>query len=145
MIEKYSNRFTYVIVGVIFILLISLTLYTRWRNNEYKNYAQTFKGETIGLTIRIKRSGKSSFLRYYFYTNNNKILGAASIANSNLVGKFYKVKYDLSDPKKGHYIVLKNELRPDSITLINAGFTKRKIYIYDAGVSCKYIEELRWE
>lgn len=145
MINRDDNKFTYIILGISFFLLISLALFTNFRENKYEKYAKKFKGETIGLTMRIKRSGRSSFLRYCFYANNEKVLGGAPIVNASLVGKFYKVKYDLNDPKKGHYIVLKNELRPDSVTLVNAGFTKRKIYKYDAGRSCKYIEELRWE
>ncbi|GIQ60552.1 hypothetical protein Flavo103_36880 [Flavobacterium collinsii] len=145
MIEKNDNKFIFIMTGVFLVSIISLTLFSRLRKNEYATYAKTFKGETIGLTIRIKSSGRSSFLRYYFYANDKRILGGASIVNPNLVGNFYKVKYDLNDPEKGHCIILNYELKPDSITLVNAGFVKRKKYIYDAGVSCKYIEEVRWE
>ena len=64
--------------------------------------------------------------------------------NDNLLNKFYKVKYDINNPG-GNYIVLEKELKPDSITLVKAGFTKTKYYIYDGGVSCRYIEKSKWK
>jgi len=133
--------------GLIFVLTIVIlsVLFFRYHSQEYDKYKKTFKGETIGLTIRIKYSSKTKSLRYCFYSNGKKILGNSSIANYDLVNKFYKVKYDMNNPEKGHYIILKEELRPDSITLVKAGFTKTKYYIYDAGVTCKYIEKTKWK
>lgn len=72
-------------------------------------------------------------------------MGSASLANPDLVNKFYRVKYDPNSPEKGHAIILSEELKPDSITLVKAGFTKTKYYIYDAGATCKYIENSKWK
>ncbi|OIV42901.1 hypothetical protein [Flavobacterium johnsoniae] len=145
MTEEHNNKLGYVMASVFLVVLISFMLFSHYRGNENKKYRKTFKGETIGLTLRIKQAGKSHFLRYCFYSGGKKILGGASIVDYNLVNKFYKVKYDLDNPEKGHYIILKEELKPDSISLVNAGFTKVKYYKYDAGVTCKYIENSKWK
>ena len=130
--------------GLIFILIVVIlsVLFFRHDSNEYEKYKKTFKGETIGYTTRIKHR-KTSSLRYYFYTNK-KVLSEVSSRDYNLVDKFYKVKYDLNNPEE-NYIVLEEELKPDSISLVKAGFTKTKYYIYDAGVTCKYIEKSKWK
>ncbi len=131
-----------IFVSVIIVSTVYFLLKNPNRNDDYK---KTFKGETIGLTLRIKSSGKTHYLRYCFYSDKKKILGGAAIVDYNLVNKFYKVKYDLDNPEKGHYIILNKELKPDSITLVKAGFTKTKYYIYDDGVTCKYIEKSKWK
>ena len=128
---------------VICIIVILFILIVRYNSNEQDEYEKTFKGETIGLATRIKHSGKTSFLRYYFYTNK-KVLSEVSSRDNHLVDKFYKIKYDLNKPEE-NYIVLEQELSPDSLTLVKAGFTKMKYYIYDAGVTCKYIEKSKWK
>ncbi|KIA98982.1 MULTISPECIES: hypothetical protein [unclassified Flavobacterium] len=133
-----------IFIAVIIISTVHFLFKNAHRNDEHR-YRKTFKGETIGLTLRIKQSGKSQYLRYCFYSGKKKILGGASIVDYNLVNKFYKVKYDLDNPEKGHYIILKEELKPDSISLVKAGFTKVKYYTYDGGVTCKYIEGSKWK
>ena len=85
-------------------------------------------------------------MQYYFYVNK-RIVSKVSVGNntdSTVLNKFYKVKYDLNNPEE-NYIVLEEELEPDSISLVKAGFTKTKYYIYDAGITCKYIEKSKWK
>ncbi len=132
------------LIGITFIGLIFLSVFfSNKKGDEYNEYKKTFKGETIALATRIKHAGKTSSLRYYFYTDK-KVLSEVSSRDYDLVDKFYKVKYDLNNPDE-NYIVLEEELKPDSITLVKAGFTKTKYYIYDAGVTCKYIEYSKWK
>jgi len=139
---KQYNKLKYFIVAF-FISLLSVIVFTECREKRNHEYGKTFKGETIGLTLRIKKSGKSSFLRYCFYVDNKKILGGAAKADHNLVNKFYKVRYDLNNPEKGHFIILR-ELKPDSITLVKAGFTKTKYYEYD-DVKVEYLGKWKWK
>ena len=132
------------IMGIIFFALIFLSVVFSIKNgNKYDEYKKTFKGETIGLATRFERKGKRDYLRYYFYTNK-KISSEIYSEDEGLVDKFYKVKYDLNNPEE-HYIILEDELKPDSISLVKAGFTKTKYYIYDGGVTCKYIEKSKWK
>lgn len=127
------------VIGVIFFTVLFLAaIFSIKRSNEYDEYKKTFKGEAIGFATRIKSSGETSSLRYYFYINK-KFLSEVSSRDYNLVNKFYKVKYDLNNPEE-NYIVLEEELKPDSISLVKAGFTKVKYYTYDGGVTCKYVE-----
>jgi len=142
--DKRDLNKTEKIVGIIFFALIFLSVVFSIKNgNKYDEYKKTFKGETIGLTTRFERKGKRDYLRYYFYANK-KILSEIYSKDDGLVDKFYKVKYDLNNPEE-NYIVLEEKLEPDSISLVKAGFTKTKYYIYDAGVTCKYIEYSKWK
>jgi len=139
--EEHNNN-NLINLGIsLFFGLIILLIYSLYYEGEYK---KTLKEETIGLATRIKQ-GRQKTLRYYFYYDKKRILGSASLANPNLVNKFYRVKYDPNNPEKGHAIILNEELQPDSITLVKAGFIKTKYYIYDAGVTCKYIEYSKWK
>ena len=123
--------------------LILSSLYFLYKNSRnVDEYKKTFSGEAIGLTTRIK-SGKAHVLRYYFYDSNKKILSGVSNGNYDLVNKFYKVKYDLNAPEK-NMIFLKEELKPDSIALVKAGFTKTKYYEYD-DVKAEYLGKWKWK
>ncbi|WP_316635309.1 hypothetical protein [uncultured Flavobacterium sp.] len=127
------------------IVTIVLLLYLIY-NNQEDDYPKSFKGETIGLLTRIKSDDEYGYsLQYYFYLDK-KIRSVIYVKkyDTKAFNKFFKVKYDTDDPEK-NYIVLEQELEPDSITLVKAGFTKTKYYIYDAGVSCKYIEKSKWK
>lgn len=128
---------------VFFTLVILFVFFVNKYVKEYSEYRKTFKGEAIGLATKIKRSNKHTYLKYYFYSNK-RVLGEISSTDYELVNKFYKVKYDLNNPEE-NYIVLEKELKPDSIALVKAGFTKIKYYIYDGGVTCKYIEKSKWK
>ncbi|PIF32639.1 hypothetical protein CLU81_3188 [Flavobacterium sp. 9] len=141
---KGNNINTDLIGPILFCGIMFLLFFLSHKDaDEYNKYEKTFKGETIGLATRFERKGKIDYLRYYFYANK-KILSEIYSNDDNLVNKFFRVKYDLNNPEKGNYIVLE-ELKPDSITLVKAGFTKTKYYIYDGGVTCKYIEKSKWK
>jgi len=141
---KRNDINTNLIGPILLIAIIFLLFFLSSKDaNEYNQYKKTFKGETIGFVTRIEREGKRDYLKYYFYSGR-KILSEVLSEDSGLVNKFYKVKYDLDKPEE-HYIVLDEELKPDSISLVKAGFTKTKYYIYDAGVTCKYIEYSKWK
>lgn len=138
--EEDNNILINIMISLFLGLIISI-IFSLYYKGEYK---KPLNGETIGFATRIKQ-GRQSTLRYYFYVDEKRILGSASLANPDLVNKFYRVKYDLNNPEKGYSIILNEELKPDSITLVKAGFTKTKYYIYDDGVSCKYIENSKWK
>jgi hypothetical protein len=143
--EKQSNdKFWNLKMAILLSIFLSgsLIIYTHFRTTQVDSYKKTFKGESIALTTRIKKD-KVSFLKYYFYSDY-KILSSVKNGNHEFVNKFYKVKYNLKNPKE-NYIVLDKELKPDSITLVKAGFTKIKYYIYDAGVTSKYMEKSKWK
>ena len=141
---KETNINTNLIGPILLIAIIFLLFFLASKDaNEYNEYMKTFKGETIGFVTRIEREGKRDHLKYYFYSGR-KILSEVSSRECKLVNKFFKVKYDLNNPEN-NYIVLEEELEPDSISLVKAGFTKIKYYIYDAGVTCKYIENSKWK
>jgi hypothetical protein len=132
------------IIGISLLAIIFLfSVFSNKNAKKHDEYDKNLKGETIGLTTRIRYNRNTSYLRYYFYTNK-RILSEVSIRDYGRVNKFYKVKYDLNNPEE-NYIVLEEELKPDSISLVKAGFTKTKYYIYDAGVTCKYIENSKWK
>lgn len=141
---KEMNINTNLIAPILLIAIIFLWIFLSSKDaKEYNEHKKTFKGETIGFVTRIVREGKRDYLKYYFYSGR-KILSEVSSRDFDLVDKFYKVKYDLNNPED-NYIVLEEELEPDSISLVKAGFTKTKYYIYDAGVTCKYIEHSKWK
>jgi hypothetical protein len=141
---KGNDINTNLIGPILLIAIIFLLFFLSSKDaNEYNQYKKTFRGETIGFVTRIEREGKRDYLKYYFYSGR-KILSEVLSEDSGLVNKFYKVKYDLDKPEE-HYVVLDEELKPDSISLVKAGFTKTKYYIYDAGVTCKYIEYSKWK
>ncbi|TDO78110.1 hypothetical protein EV143_103357 [Flavobacterium chryseum] len=145
---KGTNINTNLVGPILLIVIIFLLFFLASKDaNEYNEYKKTFKGETIGFVTRIDdRRKKRDYLKYYFYSGK-KILSEISTREHNgydLINKFYKVKYNINNPEE-NYIILEEKLEPDSISLVKAGFTKTKYYIYDAGVSCKYIEKSKWK
>ncbi|CAC9972780.1 hypothetical protein [Flavobacterium panici] len=131
------------IVFFILIGLLGLSIY--YHKDDYSNRRKSFKGEAIGLSTRFKYGRKVTYLQYYFYLDK-KIISKISVEkyDPTLLNKFYKVKYHLNKPEEND-LILEEELQPDSITLVKAGFTKTKYYFYDAGVTCKYIEKSKWK
>ena len=128
---------------ILFAIIFLLFFLSHKDADEYNKYEKTFKGETIGLATRIEHKGKRDYLRYYFYVNK-KILSEIYSKDDNHVNKFFKVKYDLNNPEKGNYIILEEELKPDSLALVRAGFTKTKYYTYD-DVKAEYLGEWKWK
>ncbi|WP_264532131.1 hypothetical protein [Flavobacterium sp. N502540] len=141
--ERNDAKVNYLAVAGFIIAIMLMILFSRKNADESEKYGKTFKGETIGFTTRIEHEGKRDYLKYYFYSDR-KILSAVLSRDYDLVNKFYKVKYDLNNPEE-NYIVLEEELKPDSLSLVKAGFVKTKYYFYDAGVTCKYIEKSKWK
>jgi replicative superfamily II helicase len=133
----------------IFLFMIAgLLIYEVYNNVQQDDYRKSFKGETIALVTINEGSREDKVLRYYFYTDR-KILGKIGnrSRHSNLykeINKFYKVKYDLNKPEENE-IFLEEEVKPDSLSLVKAGFTKTKYYEYDNGVTGKYLEKSRWK
>ncbi|MDW8850266.1 hypothetical protein SD960_09205 [Flavobacterium sp. MMLR14_040] len=130
---------------LLFAILFLLFFLSNKDAEQYDKYKKTLKGETIGFATRTEKV-KRDYLKYYFYSGR-KILSETSIEKYNgdkLINKFYKIKYNINNPEE-NYIVLEEELEPDSISLVKAGFTKIKYYFYDAGVTCKYIEKSKWK
>ncbi|WP_338841435.1 hypothetical protein [Flavobacterium ginsenosidimutans] len=133
----------------IFLFMIAgLLIYEVYKNVQQDDYRKSFKGETIALVTINEGSREDKVLRYYFYTDR-KILGKIGnrSRHSNLykeINKFYKVKYDLNKPEENE-IFLEEEVKPDSLSLVKAGFTKTKYYEYDNGVTGKYLEKSRWK
>lgn len=132
---------------IVFFVLVGSFIYAMYYNdNEQSDYIKSFKGETIGLLTRERDHDEHGYtLQYYFYLDK-KIRSVIYVKkyDTKAFNKFFKVKFDTDNPEK-NYIVLEQELEPDSITLVKAGFTKTKYYIYDAGVTCKYIEKSKWK
>jgi hypothetical protein len=144
---RVAQKTNWQIVILVFVV-IGLFASSIYNDQEKEKYRKSFKGEAIALATRIEHSGEDTSLRYYFYLDK-KIITETDLrdyngSRSELVNKFYKVKYNLNNPEE-KYIVLEEELEPDSITLVKAGFTKTKYYIYDAGVTCKYMEKSKWK
>lgn len=134
------------VIGIAFLGLIFLfSIFSNKNEKKDDEYSTNLKGETIGLSTRFKYGRKVVYLQYYFYLDK-KIISKISVEkyDPELLNKFYKVKYDLNNPEENH-IVLEEELESDSLALVKAGFTKTKYYIYDGGVTCKYIEKSKWK
>ncbi|MCC9018269.1 MULTISPECIES: hypothetical protein [Flavobacterium] len=128
------------IIGVLFFSI-------RNSNIENEKFKKRLTEETIGLSTRIEYHNKTRGLKYYFYVNK-KIISECSLRSEDydkdLSGKFYKIKYNPNNPEENE-LILDGELLPDSLSLVKAGFVKTKYYIYDAGVTCKYIEKSKWK
>lgn len=134
------------IVGISMLAIIFLfSIFFNKSPKEYNEYDKNLKEETIGIATRFKYGRKVVYLQYYFYLDK-KIISKISVEkyDPTFLNKFYKLKYNINNPAE-NYIVLEEELEPDSISLVKAGFTKTKYYIYDAGVTCKYIEKSKWK
>jgi len=133
---------------VFLFMIAGLLIYEVYKNVQQDDYRKSFKGETIALVTINEGSREDKVLRYYFYTDR-KILGKIGnrSRHSNLykeINKFYKVKYDLNKPEENE-IFLEEEVKPDSLSLVKAGFTKTKYYEYHNGVTGKYLEKSRWK
>ena len=141
---KINFKYLKIAIVITFISSTIILLYTNHKENQFDDYKKTFKGEAIGLTMKFKKSGRSRYLMYCFYVNSKIVSNTKTIGNDEILKKFYKVKYDLNNPRAS-YIILDKEIKPDSLTLVKAGFTKTKYYIYDSGVTNKYLERSKWK
>ncbi|MES2812262.1 MAG: hypothetical protein V4670_07320 [Bacteroidota bacterium] len=134
------------IVGLTIIIILLLILFFAITISD-KNYTIKLKNcnaTTIGFTNRLIRAGKHSNVRYYFYVDSIKYFDEiqASWEYENL-HKFYKVKYNVSKPDE-NIIFCDEELIPDSLSLVKAGFQKKKIHYYD-NITATYKEKSEWK
>ena len=121
--EKY---FVFSLIGIAF---LAMFFYSNYEKKKRKEEIKNFKGETIGYTTRIKSHKNSRDLIFYFYKNEKKYLSKVDVKDHNnyLTNKFYKATFDEKNPEK-NYLYINKPLEPDSISLIEAGFTYNKIY-----------------
>lgn len=140
--DKFKNLKKVIIFT--FFLSIMVLLYYNYKQNQFDQYKETFKGEAIGLTIKFKKAGRSRYLMYCFYLDGKILSKRKTAGNDEILNKFYKVKYDLKNPR-ANYIYLDRELKPDSLTLVKAGFTWTKYYTYDGGMTSRYLERSKWK
>ena len=144
--KKTTDKFKNLKWVLIFTLIFSVlyTLFDNSRSTKFNTYKETFKGEAIGLTMNFRNVGRHRLLIYCFYVNGKVMSKRKTIGENELLNKFYKVKYDLKNPK-GNYIFLDQELMPDSLTLVKNGFTWTKYSVYDANVTSRYLEKAKWQ
>ena len=145
---KEDNRMKFknltIVMVIVCILSMIILLYTNYKQNQFDSRKKTFEGEAIALTMKFKKSGKMRYLVYCFYVDGKILSKRKVIGGDEILNKFYKVKYHLNNPR-ANYIILDKELKPDSLTLVKAGFSKIKYYIYDSGVTNKYLERSKWK
>lgn len=140
--ESKTNQWkTFLFFGVVGLIMYQIYF------GQKNDYRKSFKGETIALVTINEGSSDDKILRYYFYTNKKILrkIGNRSRHNNlyEEINKFYKVKYDLNKPEENE-IFLDEELKPDSLALVKAGFAKAKYYEYD-NVTAKYLEKWKWK
>jgi hypothetical protein len=141
--EKEKNG---CVIGIT-IIVVLLTLLFFANKNANKNYDKKLKdcnATTIAYTYRLVKSGKNSNVKYYFYVDSIKYsdVTEASWEYENLY-KFYKVKYNVGNPDES-IIFCNKELIPDSLSLVKAGFKKKKVYYYD-NITSTYKEKTEWQ
>lgn len=139
--EKTSSK-GYLLILIIFCGLLVFFIFKGIKHNQE---IKTYSGSTIGLANSFKYYTKTKDLNYYFYINDQKIISKTSgndLYNKNLK-KFYQIKYDISNPENNH-IIMSNHLKPDSLTLVKAGFTYKKYYEHDIATNT-YRERYRWQ
>ncbi|CAM3924736.1 hypothetical protein FLWE109334_00210 [Flavobacterium weaverense] len=145
---KEDNRMKFknltIVMVIVCILSMIILLYTNYKHNQFDSRKKTFEGEAIALTMKFKKSGKMRYLVYCFYVDGKILSKRKVIGGDEILNKFYKVKYHLNNPR-ANYIILDKELKPDSLTLVKAGFSKIKYYTYDSGVTNKYLERSKWK
>jgi hypothetical protein len=144
--EENKDKFGVLKRTMILTLFLSIIVlsYRYYKQKQFDKYKETFKGEAIGLTMKFKKSGRSRFLMYCFYLDGKIVSKRKALGEDEILNKFYKVKYDLKNPK-ANCIFLDKELKPDSLTLVKAGFTWTKYYTYDGGMTSRYLESSKWK
>lgn len=130
MISKKNEK--YFIFSFIVIAFLAMYFYSNYENKKKQEQIKNYKGKTIGFATRIKSHKNSRDLIFYFYENGKKYLSKvdAKDYNSYLTNKFYRVTFDENNPKN-NFLYINKPLESDSISLVNAGFTYKKIYEHD--------------
>lgn len=97
--------------------------------------------ETIAYTNSIEKYSSGPDLKFYFYVNGRKVTGEITEAYSSLSHKFYKIRYNPNNVTEN---IIGNELNPDSLAFIKAGFKIKKVYYYD-DITATYKEKWEWK
>lgn len=135
-----------VIIAVFIIFSILLFTQSKFYNKQNLTENNNRQYETIGLTTRIKSIGKSGpNLHYYFYHNNERVLGKINgrYLDSSVLAKFYKVKFNENDPTENE-MILENEIKSDSVILLKLGFKPKKYSTHNISTNT-YEENCKWE
>ena len=139
--KKKKNEFIYLILSLCFLYIIY-----NYIENDYFNEIKSYKSETIGKTNKIISAGQGNiFFEYYFYYDNKKYSSTSKHNNINRknLKKFFLVVFDEKKPENSH-IYLENEIKPDSIKMIKAGFKHSYYYEHDIPTNT-YIKKHKWE
>ncbi len=138
--DKKRNEFVLLILSLCVVYIVGSYI-----KNIYFKEIESYKSKAIGKTNKIISAGKGTvFFQYYFYYNNKKYTSNSKHNNfdKNNLKKFFLVSFDKQKPENSH-IYLENELNPDSITLVKAGF--KCITYYEHNISTNsYIEKHKW-
>lgn len=144
--EREKKKEEGIWVGIVIISTLILLLFIAYVNGDkiYKEKLKKCKASTIAYTYRLDRSGKHSNVMYCFYVDSIKFIDQTSVEwEYNNLYKYYEVKYNSDNPEE-NIIFCKNEIIPDSITLVKAGFKKKKSYYYD-DITATYKEKWEWK
>lgn len=125
------------------IFIFFFFLFAQYLRSIEAQKRQSYTGTAVGYSVRIIPAGDESELRYYFYVNRSRYLSEMDTYEYDDLHKYFVVRYNEKNPNEST-LLLEEELKPDSLTLVNAGFTFTKKYIYDA-ISSSYKEESKWE
>jgi|GEM_PF-2153802 len=122
----------YLVFGFLIVCFLVLFFYSNHVHKKNQEQIKTYKGETIGYATRIKSYKNSRDLIFYFYKDEKRCLSKIDLKDYNnyLTNKFYKVTFDENNPTN-NYLYINKPLKPDSITLIKAGFKFTKVYEHD--------------
>lgn len=136
------------LVLIAFFIIICILFFTQSKHYKASNESETENhiSETIGLTTRFKSESKSGpNLHYYFYYNKKRVLGKIDgrYLNSSVLGNFYLIKFNENNPDKNE-MILENEIKLDSTSLINSGFKYIKYYTHNISTNT-YEENWKWE
>jgi hypothetical protein len=135
-----------ILIAVFIIISILFFTQSKFYKKQNETEIDNHQCETIGLTTRIKSTGKSGpNLHYYFYHNNERVLGKIDgrYLDSSVLAKFYTVKFDENDPAENE-MILENEFKSDSVILLKLGFKHIKYYTHNISTNT-YEENWKWE
>jgi hypothetical protein len=136
--ENVSIKAVLVIFSIFLLMLVGYVFSENRQQEKMLNRDQS----TIGYVHRIDWSGKNSDLKYYFYVDSLKFLSESRAFDVDCLHKYYVVKYNSKNPKE-NALLLDQEINPDSLSLVKAGFKKKKNYYYD-NVTSTYKEKSEW-
>src|SRR5574343_141495 len=122
-----------------------LLIFANYQKNSYFEEIKSYKSKTIGKANKIKSGGKVNYLEYYFYYNNKKYLSTSkhNDFDKDYLKKFFLVVFDKKKPENSH-IYLENEIKPDSIKMIRAGYKHSYYFEYDIPTNT-YVKKHKWE